>query len=144
MTVKPIPEGFHTVTPYLLMEGATQLIDFTKKVFNATEIFCMKSPEGKVMHAQLAIGDSMLMIADARTDFKPLPASLYLYVPDVDEVYQNALNAGAKSVMTPADQFYGDRNAGVIDNWGNYWWLATHIEDVSSADIIKRAQEARK
>lgn len=144
MAVKHIPKDFHTITPYMLVEGASQLMDFIKKAFNAKEIHSMMTPDGKVMHAQLQIGDSMVMLADAREDFTPIQSSLYLYLPDTDAAYHSALKAGAVSIMEPADQFYGDRNAGVQDNWGNYWWLATHIEDVSQDEIVKRAKTAKK
>lgn len=139
MAIKPVPEGFHTLTPYLLINGAAKLIDFLQQAFGAAVLFRSTQPNGDIMHAQLKIGDSMVMIADARADFKATPCSIYLYVPDTDATYDRAIQAGGVSIMPPADQFYGDRNAGVQDMCGNYWWIATHIEDVSEEEIQKRA-----
>ncbi len=139
MAVNPIPDGFHTVTPYLLVAGVRDLIDFMKKAFGGEELDCMATEDGTVMHAQVKIGDSMIMMGDPRGRCEPTPASLYLYVPDTDAVYRRAIEAGGESVMEPADQFYGDRNAGVKDPFGNTWWMATHIEDVSPEEIRKRA-----
>ena len=139
MKVKPIPEGFHSVTPYLLVSGVPKLIDFLKKAFDAEVIEYMDMPDGTVMHAQVRIGDSMVMMGDPRGACEPTSASLYLYVADTDAVYQRALEAGATSAMEPADQFYGDRNAGVKDPVGNTWWIATHIEDVPPDELRKRA-----
>jgi PhnB protein len=126
-TVKPIPDGFHTITPYLIVEGAEKQIGFMT--------------DGSIMHATLKIGDSMLMLSDASQHAKASSVMLYLYVPNVDAAYQRALKAGATSVMEPADQFYGDRSAGVKDAAGNQWFLGTHIEDVSPAELEKRAAE---
>ncbi len=121
MTVKPIPDGFHSVTPYLIVEGVPGLIDFLKAAFDAKEIHRTDLPDGRVMHAQLQIGDSMVMMGEAMEGLPAKPASLYLYVHDADAVYKRALEAGAESLMEPADQFYGDRNAGVKDPTGNTW-----------------------
>lgn len=144
MAVKPVPEGFHTVTPYLLVEGAAKLIDFMTQVLGGAEIERLNDSEGKVRHAEVRIGDSVVMIADATEKWKAMPSALYLYVPDVDQVYRAALDAGATSVMEPADQFYGDRNAGVRDASGNAWWLATHKEDVPPEEIQRRMAAAQK
>jgi uncharacterized glyoxalase superfamily protein PhnB len=141
-TVKPIPDGFHTVTPYLIVEGAEKLIAFVKEAFGAQPTHPpTKRPDGSLMHATLKIGDSMLMLSDASQHAKASPVMLYLYVPNVDAAYQRALKAGATSVMEPADQFYGDRSAGVKDSFDNQWFLGTHIEDVSPAELEKRAAE---
>ncbi len=140
MAVKPIPDGFHTVTPYLIVEGVSALIDFLKAAFNAKEHHRTTLPNGRVMHAQVQIGDSMIMMGEAMEGFPAMPASIYLYVPDTDAMYRKAIEAGAQSVMEPADQFYGDRNAGVRDAAGNMWWIGTHIEDVAPEEIAKRAQ----
>ena len=141
MAVKPIPDGYHSVTPYLVVEGANALIDFAKQAFDAVETYRMPGPGGAVMHAEIRIGDSMVMLADAQgADNPPMPAVIYLYVPDADDYYKRALAAGASSLREPADQFYGDRSAGVVDAFGNKWWLATHIEDVSPEELAKRAQ----
>jgi uncharacterized glyoxalase superfamily protein PhnB len=139
MAVKPIPDGYHSVTPYLIVRGASQLIDFAKEVFGAEETFRMPGASGVIMHAEMRIGDSMLMLADASgADNPPMPAMIHLYMPNVDEVYGRALAAGASSLREPEDQFYGDRSAGVIDALGNRWWIATHVEDVSPEEMERR------
>src|ERR1035437_3384908 len=120
-SVKPIPDGAHTVTPYLVVEGVPKLIDFLKQAFGAEELFRMARPDGGVMHAEVKIGDSMIMIGEAMGQWKPKPCSLYLYVEDVDAVYQRAIQAGGTSVGEPKDQFYGDRSGGVTDPCGNHW-----------------------
>lgn len=139
MTVKPIPDGYHTITPYLVIKGADQLIEFLKKTFNAYEIHRTTLADGTLMHAEVRIGDSPVMVAEARGASKPMPSMFYLYVHDTDAVYKRAIEAGATSIKEPSDQFYGDRNAGVIDVSGNQWWMATHIEDVSPEELQKRA-----
>jgi uncharacterized glyoxalase superfamily protein PhnB len=141
-TVKPIPDGFHTITPYLIVDGAEKIIEFMHKAFGAKHDHePTKRPDGSIMHATLKIGDSMLMILDASEHAKATQVMLYLYVPDVDAAYQKALEAGATSLMEPADQFYGDRSGGVKDPAGNRWFLGTHIEDVAPAELKKRAAE---
>lgn len=143
--VKPIPDGFHTITPYVIVDGAEKLIRFTKDAFGAQANHePTRRPDGTIMHATLKIGDSMLMISDASEYAKASPVMLYLYVPNVDAAYQRALKAGATSVMEPADQFYGDRSAGVKDAAGNQWFFGTHIEDVSPAELEKRAAAFHK
>ncbi len=144
MAVKPIPEGLHTVTPYLVVSGVARLIDFLKQAFDATEMHRSTRPDGTVMHAQVKIGDSPIMMGEVWGEFPPKAASLYLYVPDTDVVYKRALAAGAVSIMEPMDMFYGDRNGGVKDFAGNEWWIATHIEDVPPAELERRAEEAMK
>jgi len=144
MAVKPIPEGYHTVTPYLVVQGAANLIDFLKHAFDAKEIERMARPDGLVTHAEVKIGDSIVMMGEASGEKKPTTSMLYLYVNDTDAVYKRALQAGATSVMEPADQFYGDRNAGVKDPAGNRWWIATHKEDVPPEEMAKRARAAHK
>lgn len=130
MAVKPIREGFHTVTPYLMVREAVKLIDFVKEAFAATELFRGTGSAGGI-HAEVRIGDSMVMIGGAGTwNGEPMPAAIYLYMDDVDAVYKRALQAGAASLSEPADQPYGDRIAGVKDSFGNIWYIATHIEDV--------------
>lgn len=144
MAVKPIPEGYHTVTPYLVVPDAAGLIDFLKRAFGAQELERMAGPDGSVRHAAVRIGDSMVMLGGASGEWKPLPAMLYLYVEDTDGTYARALAAGATSVMEPADQFYGDRNAGVKDASGNLWWIATHQEDVPHEELVRREEASRK
>jgi PhnB protein len=143
--VKPVPEGFHTVTPYLVVDGAEKVIRFAKEAFGAEAVFePMTGPDGKIMHAELKIGDSIVMISDASERAKATSDMLYVYVPNVDAVYQKALKAGATSEMEPSDQFYGDRSGGVRDPAGNRWHIATHVEDVSPAELKKRAAEFAK
>ncbi len=135
MSVKPVPDGYHSVTPYLTVKGAAQLIGFLKEAFGAEETFRMGGD--RVMHAEVRIGDSMVMLGDAPD--QPMPAMIHLYMPDVDAVYRRALTAGATSEREPADQFYGDRSAGVRDAFGNVWWIATHVEDVPPEELQRRA-----
>jgi PhnB protein len=139
MSTKPIPDGYHSVTPYLIVKGADQLIDFVTQAFGAELIERMARADGTIGHAEARIGDSVVMLSEARGEWKPMPASLYLYVPDTDATYRQALDAGGTSVMEPADQFYGDRNAGVRDPVGNLWWIGTHQEDVSREELERRA-----
>lgn len=127
--VNPVPEGHHTVSPYLVVAGVGKLIDFAKQAFGATEVFLSKRPDGSVQHAEVKIGDSIVMMGEG-ADSKQFPGMLHLYLEDVDAVYQRALQAGAKSLREPADQPYGDRSGGVEDAFGNQWWISTHIKDV--------------
>lgn len=138
--VKPIPKGYHTVTPYLVVKGAAKLIEFLRKAFDAEVVDSMKMPGGVVAHAAVRIGDSMVMMGEAQGKWKPMPAMIYLYVKDVDATYRRALRVGAKSIMKPADQFWGDRHGGVKDAHGNQWWIATHLENVSPAEMKRRSE----
>ena len=140
MAVKPIPEGYHSVTPYLIVQDAGRLLDFVKQVFEAEETFRMDGPGESVRHAEFRIGDSVVMTADATPEFPPMPVTIHLYVNDADAVYVKALRAGATSTQEPADQFYGDRTAGVKDRFGNVWYIATHQEDVSPEELARRAK----
>lgn len=133
--VKPIPEGYHTVTPCITVEGASRLIEFLEKAFDAEVQDKIFRADGKISNASIKIGDSMVMIFDAREEWKAKQSSFYLYVPDCDALYQKALAAGATSLLEPADMFYGDRNAGVQDFAGNEWWIATHIKDVTPEEV---------
>ena len=143
--VKPIPQGYHTVTPYLVVDGAEKIVSFMKEAFGAQPVFePMMRPDGKIMHAEYKIGDSVVMISDASERAKATSAMLHLYVPNVDAVYQKALKAGATSVMEPANMFYGDRSGGVKDPAGNQWHIGTHIEDVAPGELKKRAVEFMK
>ncbi|HXK60232.1 MAG TPA: VOC family protein [Acidobacteriota bacterium] len=141
MAVKPIPEGYHTITPYFVVTDAEKFLDFAKRAFGATEVFRADMPDGSIAHAELQIGDSRVMLGQASEQWKPTTCSLYLYVPDVDAVYRSAMQAGATSMAEPEDKFYGDRTAGVRDPFGNQWWLGTHIEDVSPDELNRRMQE---
>jgi uncharacterized glyoxalase superfamily protein PhnB len=141
MTVKPVPEGHHSVTPYLTVRGAGKVIDFLEQAFDAkhtSEPF--KGPDGKIVHAEVRIGDSPVMIAEESEMAKAMPSALYVYVPDVDHVYRQAIKAGGKSLMEPADMFYGDRSGSVRDPSGNNWTIATHKEDVPAPEMKKRAE----
>lgn len=135
MTVKPIPEGYHTVTPYLVVQGAAQLIDFMKQAFAAEEVLRMPRPNGSIGHAEVKIGDSRIMVGEASDQYTQMPAMLHLYVEDADALYARAIQAGATSLREPIDEAYGDRMAGVKDACGNQWWLATHIKDLSVAEL---------
>jgi len=144
MAVKPIPEGYHTVTPYVVVPGVAKLIDFLKQAFDAKELHRMAGPDGRIMHAEVRIGDSPVMLGEPMGEWKAMPCAVYLYVEDTDAVYNSALRAGGTSMMEPADQFYGDRNAGVKDPAGNLWWIATHLEDLSTEEIKKRSEAVMK
>jgi PhnB protein len=126
-----IPEGLRTLTPYLALENTGRFIQFIKEAFGAQEKLVVPAPGGGIAHAKIAIGDSILEMSDAHGVYKPMPCGLHLYVPDTDAVYEQALRAGAKSLTAPADQPYGDRSAGVVDPFGNQWFIATHIKDVA-------------
>lgn len=143
MAVNPIPEGYHTVTPYLTVDDPGAVIEFLKKAFDAQETFAMRDPNGRVQHAEVKVGTSMLMLGAARDQWKSRPGNFYVYVEDCDAVYKRAIAAGATSIAEPANQFYGDRHGGVTDSEGNNWWVATHIEDVSSEELERRAQQAK-
>jgi uncharacterized glyoxalase superfamily protein PhnB len=127
----------HTVTPYFVVDNATEFMTFTQQAFGASIEVNLRDPKGKLVHGEVRIGDSAIMIGEA-----PGHASktmLYVYVDDVDTTYRNALAAGGRSVREPKQQFYGDRNAAVEDRWGNQWWMATHVEDVSEEDLLARS-----
>jgi len=143
MTVRPIPEGFHTVTPYLVVSDPALLIDFLKAAFDAEEIERSVEASGRVAHAQVRVGNSMVMMGGATEKHPPQPSMLYLYVRDTEATYRTAVQAGGESLMKPTLQFYGDLNAAVLDPCGNQWWIATHVEDVSPEEIAKR-MKARK
>lgn len=139
MAVKPIPEGYHTVTPYLVVEGAARLIDFLKAAFDAEEVFRMSGEGDTVAHAEVRIGDSMIMLGDAGAEHQARPSMICLYVEDVDATYQKAIAAGGTSIKEPANQFYGDRSGGVTDASGMQWWISTHVEDVTPEELERRA-----
>lgn len=144
-SVKSIPDNYHTVTPYLLVQGAEKLIDFVKRAFDAKETLRMSMPDGAIGHAEVRLGDSVIMLSEALGgEYKPMPTGIYLYVEDCDATYQRALEAGATSIMQPTDQFYGDRSASIKDQCGNHWYIATHIEDLSKEELSKRMDEYMK
>ncbi|HXO20083.1 MAG TPA: VOC family protein [Thermoanaerobaculia bacterium] len=147
--VKPIPEGYHSVTPYLTVKGGAKAIEFYKKAFGAKEIFRMADPSGQVGHAEIQIGDSRIMLSD---EFPTMggrspqtlggsPVAIMLYVENVDQVFKQALAAGAKEDRPIKDQFYGDRSGSVLDPFGHKWFVSTHIEDVPPEEMKKRSEE---
>ncbi len=149
MAVKPIPEGFHAVTPYICVKGAAKAIDFYKKVFGAKELFRMCSPDGSIGHAEIQIGDSRIMLADedpSMNFFSPetlggSPSLLMIYTENADETFRRALEAGATETRPLKDQFYGDRSGSVKDPFGHKWTIATHIEDVPEEEMERRLKE---
>lgn len=141
MPVKPIPEGYHTVTPYLIVPDVEGQIAFLKEAFDAEERSISRDGEGHIMHAEVKIGDSVLMMGESNDNLPPMPAMLHLYLEDVDAAYERAVAAGAASLREPTDEFYGDRAGGVQDAYGNQWWLATHVEDVSEEEMVRRMAE---
>jgi len=141
MTVKPIPDGYRTLTPFILVKDAAKLIDYILKAFDGKIKSRHDGPDGKVMHAEILIGDSILMLGEANEKYPAMPAMLYLYVNDVDDTYDQAIKAGGKSLREPTTEFYGDRSSGVADEFGNQWWIATHVEDVSPEEMQRRQEE---
>lgn len=139
MSVNPVPEEHQSVIPYPIIRGVTALVDFLKAAFDAEEIHQIKDSDGSVMHAQVKVLGSSVMMGEAGTSFQPMPGSIYLYVDDVDAYYRRALDAGAESVMEPADQFYGDRSGGIKDPAGNIWWISSRIEQISTEELQERA-----
>ena len=150
--VRPVPKGYHTVSPALCVQGADAFIKFCKKAFGAKEIMRMTGPGGSVMHAEIEIGDSRLMVGDENPQWgnksaKTLsgtPVTLHIYVPDCDAVVAKAVKAGATVGMPLADQFWGDRYGSVVDPFGNVWGVGTHIEDVDDKEIKKRSAKFMK
>lgn len=141
MPIKPIPDGYPAVSPYLIVPDPAATIDFLVKTFGAVEKERMLDESGGIRHAEVRIGDSVIMLGGAMSNWPSMPCMNYVYVPDTDAAYARALEAGATSVMPPADQFYGDRNAGVKDADGFLWWIATHVEDVSPEEMARRHRE---
>ncbi len=150
--VKPIPDGYHTLTPYLSIKGASEAIEFYKKAFGATEVMRMGQPDGRIGHAELRVGDSKFMLADEfpEMDFRGphslggSPVHLHLYVEDADATVRQATAAGARVVRPVQDQFYGDRSGSVADPYGHVWHVATHTEDLSMEEIGRRAAAQHK
>ncbi len=141
MAVKPIPDGYHAVTPYLMVQGVPKLVDFLKQAFGAAETGeRVTLPDGSVMHTEVRIRDSVVMMGEANAQCPAMPTMLALYVEDCDSVYRRAVSAGAKSMSEPADQFWGDRGGAVTDPSGNTWWITTHKEDVAPAEMKRRVQ----
>jgi len=149
-TVKPIPEGYHSVTPYLIVKGAAKAIEFYKQAFGATERTRMAQPDGRIGHAEIQIGDSTIMLADEFPErnirgpesLGGTPVMIHLYIEDIDTVAKRAVAAGAKEIRPVQDQFYGDRSGMFADPFGHQWNIATHVEDLTAEEIGKRAAAA--
>jgi PhnB protein len=150
MAVQPVPEGYQTVTPYLAVDDASEAIEFYKRAFGAKERVRMDTPDGKIGHAELEIGDSLVMLSDPFPQASTKPpkelggtsASVFLYVEDVDALTKQAIDAGATTTMEVADQFWGDRMGSITDPFGHSWSIATHVEDVAPEEMAARAKEA--
>jgi PhnB protein len=146
---QPVPEGYHTITPYLAVDSATEAIDFYQRAFGAKERVRTDGPQGSIMHAELEIGDSLIMLSDPFPQASTKPprelggtsVSIFAYVEDIDSVYKQAIDAGASSLMEPDDMFWGDRFGSVQDPFGHSWTIATHVEDVSPQEMEKRSEE---
>jgi len=149
---KPVPDGYQTATPYLIVKGAAEAIEFYKKAFGATEMLRMADPQGRVGHAEIKIGDSVIMLADEHPGMgyrgpRTLggsSVSILLYLADVDRVFERAVKAGAKAQRAVANQFYGDRSGTLEDPFGHVWTVATHVEDVPPEEMKRRAEAAMK
>jgi len=142
MPAKPIPDGHSAVSPYLVVNGAARLLDFLKKTFEAQEVMRLDGPDGKLGHAEVRIGDSIIMMGDAGPEHSPTSSLIHVYVPDVDATFRRAVQAGGTVSREVADMFYGDRAGEVKDGLGNRWHISTHKEDLSAAEIGKRAAAA--
>jgi PhnB protein len=152
MAIKAIPDGYRTATPYLIVKGAAEAIDFYKRAFGATELLRMADPQGRVGHAEIKIGDSVIMLADEHPamgyrgprSLGGSSVSILLYLEDVDRVYERAVKMGARAQRPVADQFYGDRSGTLEDPFGHVWTVATHVEDVPPEELERRAAAAMK
>lgn len=152
MPVSPMPEGYHSVTPYLILKDAAAAIEFYKKALGAVELFRMEAPGGKIGHAEIRIGDSPVMLADEYPDMGykgpeslgGTSVSLMVYVADVDKIYAQAIAAGGKELRPLQNQFYGDRSGTLSDPFGHMWTISSHVEDVSEEEMAKRAEAAMK
>jgi PhnB protein len=150
MPPKPVPEGYHTLTPYLAVDDASEAIEYYKEAFGAKERVRMDTPDGKIGHAELEIGDALLMLSDPFPQASTKPpkeiggtsASVFMYVEDVDAVVKKAVDAGASVTMEVADQFWGDRFGTITDPFGHVWSIATHVEDVPPEEMAERAKTA--
>ena len=152
MAVKAIPDGYHAVTPYLIVKGATRALEFYKRAFGAVELLRMDGPDGTIGHAEIAVGKAQVMLADENPSMgikSPdtlggTSVSMFVYVKDVDAFFKRALDAGAKELKPVADQFYGDRMGFLMDPFGHQWGFATHVEDVSPEEMARRAAAMAK
>jgi PhnB protein len=149
MAIKSTPDGYHSVTPYLIVKGAADAIDYYRRAFGATELMRMASPNGKIGHAEIRIGDSAIMLADEQPEMgrrSPLSlggagVGLMIYVERVDEVFKRAVASGAKQLQPVKDQFYGDRSGTLQDPFGHTWTVATHVEDIAPDEMRRRAEK---
>ncbi len=152
MSVKPIPDGYHTVTPYLIIKGAVKALDFYRRAFGAKELFRMSDPNGRIGHAEIRIGDSCIMLADEMPEMNHrspqslggTPVGILLYVEDVDAQFATAITAGGTETRPVRDQFYGDRSGTLTDPFGHVWTIATHKEDVSHEEMTRRIEALMK
>lgn len=143
MSIQPVPAGHNAVSPYLVTEHADAVIRMLREVFGGEELHRSTRPDGSIMHAEVRIADSVVMIGESSAQFPPLPCMVHVYVPDCDAAYARAIALGAESVREPETQPYGDRSAGVRDAGGNQWWIATHVEDVTIEEIARRMSTRR-
>lgn len=138
------PKGTKTVNPYIMVKNVSKLIEFIETVFDGTLKFKLDRPDGSIMHAELNLGDSIIMTGEPMEEFGEMPASLYIYVEECDKIYEKAIQNGGKSIMVPTDMKHaGERYGGVKDFAGNIWWIATHIEDLTPQEQAKRIQEMK-
>ncbi len=152
MAVRPVPEGYSTATPYLIVSGAAEAIEFYKKAFGATEVMRFPDPRGKIAHAEIQIGSSRIMLSDEHPErghrspksFGGSGTGIMLYLSDVDVVFKRAVDAGAKAQQPVTDQFYGDRTGNLIDPFGHLWTVATHVEDVPPEEMQRRMEAAMR
>ena len=152
MATKSVPEGYHAATPYLIVKGAAEAIEFYKRAFGATELLRMADPQGRVGHAEIKIGDSVIMLADEHPamgyrgprSLGGSSVSILLYLEDVDSVFERAVKAGARALRPVTDQFYGDRSGTLEDPFGHVWTVATHVEDVPPEEMRRRAEAAMR
>lgn len=152
LRAQPIPKGYHNVTPYLIINGATQALEFYKTAFGAREKLRIPGAEGRIGHAEIIIGDSHIMLADEHPEVNARapqpgassPVGIMLYIKDVDTVFKRAVAGGAQAERAPADQFYGDRTSTIVDPFGHRWFISTHIEDVSPKELKRRMQEQQQ
>lgn len=136
-----IPSGFQAVVPYFHVDGAARFLDFVKAAFDAEETYRGLTPDEKIMHASAKIGGAVIEVSDTTQQWGAMACAIHLYVPDTDATYRRALDAGATSLYEPADMFYGERSAGVTDPFGNKWYIATHMEDLSDTEMEQRQKE---
>jgi PhnB protein len=143
-SVRAVPEGFHSVTPFLMVRNASGLIEFLKKTFDGKLTYILKDDNDQIVHSTVTVGNSIIMICDAMDNMEPQPGILYVYLENADEVFQKALQAKAIKIHEPTNEFYGDRAGAVKDEWGNVWWIATHVEDVEEKELERRSKIALK